>query len=110
MALAIATKRNVKDFPVFNALPSQSGHRLPLRERMRLGLSPEAVVYLERLIDRFFQFHVGIQLRTAEFLRETLRSRENLDGGGCPGDTAGPSASPEAAVPASGALAGNEGR
>ncbi|MFQ5698303.1 MAG: DNA repair protein RecO [Myxococcota bacterium] len=68
------------------------GIRRPLREREALGLEGTEVEEIEHLIDRFFRFHVGAELRTAPFLR-TVLAREGpssrlLDGGRDPGDTA----------------------
>lgn len=70
----------------------ETGIRCPLRERGGLGLSAREVEELEELIDRFFRFHVGSDLRTGPFLKETLAPRKSssglLDADGAPGDTA----------------------
>jgi DNA repair protein RecO (recombination protein O) len=50
----------------------EAGIRTPLRERAGLGLDAEAVCTAESLLERFFRFHVGFELRSAPFLRQTL--------------------------------------
>ncbi len=64
-----------------------AGIRTPLRDRHQLGLSPEGVARLDHLLDRFFRFHVGFELRSDPFLRLSL-SRARLDLNDSPGDTA----------------------
>ncbi len=48
------------------------GIRTPLRERGELGLGPGEVALAERLIMRFFEFHLGFEPRSAVFLRQVL--------------------------------------
>jgi DNA repair protein RecO (recombination protein O) len=50
----------------------EAGIRSPLRERGALGLRPEAIQHLREMLDRFFRFHIGLELRTAEFLRQSF--------------------------------------
>ncbi len=50
----------------------EAGIRLPLRERGRLALAPHALRRAELLLDRFFRFHIGIELKSAAFLRDIL--------------------------------------
>ncbi len=50
----------------------EEGIRTPLRERGRLALTPPAVRRAELLLDRFFRFHIGIELRSAPFVRDIL--------------------------------------
>lgn len=45
------------------------GLRTPLRERARLGLLPRGVERAEQLLDRFFRFHVGLELRSGASVR-----------------------------------------
>jgi hypothetical protein len=45
---------------------------------------------VERLLEDFFRFHVGVEPRSAAFLRFALERAEatpRVDGPGCPGDT-----------------------
>jgi DNA repair protein RecO (recombination protein O) len=58
--------------PVRVLMALESGLRLPLRDRARLGLGRGDVVLAEALLDRFFWFHLGAQLRTCAFLRQML--------------------------------------
>jgi DNA repair protein RecO (recombination protein O) len=53
----------------------ESGLRLPLRERVRLGLRPTDIALSESLLDRFVSFHLGTQLRSSAFLRQTLSAK-----------------------------------
>lgn len=71
----------------------EAGLRLPLRARAELGLSSGEVAAIEHLVDRFYRFHIGVELRAGGFLRETL----TVDGAESAGDTA--SASPDERVP-----------
>ena len=50
----------------------EQGIRTPLRARGRLGLAPRDVGRLELVVDRFFRFHIGIELRSTPFLRQVL--------------------------------------
>jgi DNA repair protein RecO (recombination protein O) len=50
----------------------EEGIRTPLRERGRLALSAPAVRHAELLLERFFRFHVEVELKSAAFLRNTL--------------------------------------
>ena len=62
------------------------GIRLPLRERGRLDLRGADVARAEALLDRFFRFHLGSELRTCAFLRGILP--ESLDAAAPSIDTA----------------------
>ena len=73
----------------------EAGIRTPLRERAALGIPAGALPQAERLLGHFFRFHLGFELRTADFLRQII-DLECLDGARPPGDTA------PAPVPASG--------
>jgi DNA repair protein RecO (recombination protein O) len=53
----------------------EAGIRTPLRERAKLGLGSAAVAEGERLLERFFLFHLGSELRTSAFLRGILTFR-----------------------------------
>ncbi len=53
-------------------LALEQGLRSPLRERGRLGLGREDVRRAERLLERFFRFHLASELRSAPFLRDIL--------------------------------------
>ena len=64
----------------------ERGIRTPLSRRGELGLSRQDVDRLEREMLGFFRFHIGIELRSAEFLRGILASRQ-LDGPLEHGDT-----------------------
>ena len=77
----------------------ETGIRSRLAERGALGLGSEDVRRLELMIDRFFRFHVGVELRSTAFLRQTL-PLERLDGRTGPGDNA---PAPERGVVADGA-------
>ena len=76
-------------FPVSPGLllALEAGIRTPLRARSRLGLSGEDIGRLELLVDRFFRFHIGLELRSMAFLREILSLR-SLDGARTRGDNA----------------------
>jgi DNA repair protein RecO (recombination protein O) len=50
-----------------------AGLRTPLRERARLGLTPRGVERAEELLDRFFRFHVGLELRSGASVRAIVR-------------------------------------
>jgi DNA repair protein RecO (recombination protein O) len=64
----------------------EAGLRRPLRERAELGLGAGALRTARTLMDRFFQFHVGLELRTAPFLRAVLEGETALDAPPGPGD------------------------
>ena len=68
----------------------ERGIRSPLRARGDLALTPAHVGLATRLLDRFFVFHVGLELRSAPFLDWALaRSARDaeLDAPTPPGDT-----------------------
>lgn len=75
----------------------EAGIRTPLRERRRLGLGPEAVRRAEMLLDRFFQFHVGLDLRTLGFCRKVLQFR-HVDSSDPAGDNAPAPGSAEGSI------------
>ena len=64
----------------------EQGIRQPLRERHLHGLQASELREAERMMDRFFRFHIGIELRSEPVVRGLLRS--TLDGQGRYGDTA----------------------
>ena len=66
----------------------ERGIRTPLRRRGELGLDRRDVRRLEGLMRRFFQFHIGFELRTARFLVDTLESGGRAIGAAAVGDTA----------------------
>jgi DNA repair protein RecO (recombination protein O) len=91
-------------WPARILLALERGIRTPLRQRAALGLRRADVHNAERLMQRFFQFHIGVELRSATFLAESLDSGErSLDDPGTAGDTsrqpAEPSRDPRAAPP-----------
>ena len=55
-------------------LALDAGVRSPLRTRDRLGLSAQDVRRAELLLERFFRFHIGLELRSTPFLREVVRA------------------------------------
>jgi DNA repair protein RecO (recombination protein O) len=59
-------------------LALEAGVRRPLKERGALGLEGPALFRAQGLIDRFFRFHIGADLRTDPFLRSIL-PLERLD-------------------------------
>jgi DNA repair protein RecO (recombination protein O) len=67
------------------------GLRTPLRRRGELGLSDADVALAEQLLERFFRFHIGFELRTAPFLQQALGARVDCrqDGGDTPPAHAG---------------------
>ncbi len=75
----------------------EAGIRTPLRARQGLGLDARAVAEAERLMERFFHFHVGFELRTAPFVRDFV-PRGLLDAPVARGDTAPAPAGPGAGV------------
>ncbi len=66
----------------------ERGIRTPLKERGVLGLREADVRRAELLMRRFFQFHIGFELRTDRFLAQILEDATAVDGGTSPGDTA----------------------
>src|SRR5262245_51096578 len=72
----------------------ESGLRAPLRARAELGLSERDVELAARLMERFFRFHVGIELRSEPFLRAALADAAeragSVDGAAGREDTAPP--------------------
>ena len=73
----------------------ERGIRTPLRQRAVLGLRQTEIRNAERLIQRFFQFHIGVELRSAAFLAEALDAAErSLDAPPDPGNTSRQSAEP----------------
>jgi DNA repair protein RecO (recombination protein O) len=72
----------------------EAGLRAPLRARGELGLSARDVERVELLVERFFRFQIGTDLRSAAFLRQALADVEKspgesraVDGIGERGDT-----------------------
>lgn len=72
----------------------EAGLRAPLRARFELGLSARDVERVELLVERFFRFQIGTDLRSAAFLRQALADAEEppregraVDGIGERGDT-----------------------
>jgi DNA repair protein RecO (recombination protein O) len=74
----------------------EAGLRRPLRERGSLGFDPRGVERAERLVDRFFRFHIGFELRSAPFLRSALERAPAVDAARGRGDTA-PASDPDGA-------------
>lgn len=68
-------------------LALESGIRSPLRARAQLGFPTGGVRRAEFLVDRFLRFHLGAELRTAQFSRDMLPV-DVLDGELSPGNTA----------------------
>jgi DNA repair protein RecO (recombination protein O) len=58
----------------------EAGLRQPLRARGELGLDPRDVERAELLVERFFRFHIGTELRSAGFLRQALADAEDSRG------------------------------
>jgi hypothetical protein len=50
----------------------ERGALLPLDRMERLSLPATSLDEALRLLDRFQRFHVGVELRTARFLEQTL--------------------------------------
>lgn len=79
----------------------EAGLRQPLRSRAELGLSERDVELAGRLVERFFHFHIGFELRSEAFLRQVFADGEahavSVDGAPGRGDTAPPS-DPQAAT------------
>ncbi len=70
----------------------EEGIRKPLCERARLALAPPAVRRAELLLERFFRYHVGIELRSSAFVHATL-GFERVDAGR-PGEDTAPARDP----------------
>jgi DNA repair protein RecO (recombination protein O) len=73
----------------------ESGLRQPLRSRGELHLSPRDVDLAAHLIERFFRFHIGFELRSEAFLRQVFADgdarADSVDGDSGRRDTAPPS-------------------
>ncbi|HTO53122.1 MAG TPA: DNA repair protein RecO [Myxococcota bacterium] len=73
----------------------EAGLRQPLRARHELGLQPRDVALAARLVERFFRFHIGFELRSEGFLRRVFADRidgaDSVDGDSGREDTAPPS-------------------
>jgi DNA repair protein RecO (recombination protein O) len=73
----------------------EAGLRQPLRSRGELGFSEREVDLAARLVERFFRFHIGFELRSEAFLRQVFADGEaravSVDGESGHGDTAPPS-------------------
>jgi DNA repair protein RecO (recombination protein O) len=73
----------------------EAGLRQPLRARAELGLTARDVDLVARLVERFFRFHIGFELRSEAFLRQVFADdgghAESVDGATGRGDTAPPS-------------------
>ncbi len=67
-------------------LALDAGIRTPLRDRAQLGLGAGALRGALGLVDRFFRFHIGAELRTDAFLGQTLPV-DRLDASGRSEDT-----------------------
>src|SRR5262245_30104032 len=72
----------------------ESGLRQPLRARGELGLGARDVELAARLVERFFRFHIGFELRSEPFLRAALADAAeragSVDGAAGREDTAPP--------------------
>lgn len=73
--------------PAALLLALERGIRTPLRERGALGLRDAQVRLAEKLLERFFRFHLGLELRSASFLEWAFARERALDAPGPPGDT-----------------------
>jgi hypothetical protein len=58
----------------------EAGLRQPLRARGELGLGARDVERAELLVERFFRFQIGTDLRSAPFLRQALAEAEESCG------------------------------
>jgi DNA repair protein RecO (recombination protein O) len=56
-------------------LALETGIRTPLRDRGKLGLTPQEVRRAEMLLARFYRYHIGMELRSESFLRGMLAGR-----------------------------------
>jgi len=73
----------------------EAGLRQPLRARGELGFDARDVELAGRLVERFFRFHIGFELRSEAFLRQALAD------GGAPGDLVDGAAGREDTAPPS---------
>ncbi len=80
-------------------LALEAGVRRPLVERGALGLEGPLLLRAQVLVDRFFRFHIGAELRTDPFLRSIL-PLERLDAAQARADTAPDPRGGEPAQPA----------
>lgn len=73
----------------------EAGLRQPLRSRGELGLSDADIELAQRLVERFFRFHIGFELRSEAFLRQVFSDGASravsVDSAAGRGDTAPPS-------------------
>jgi DNA repair protein RecO (recombination protein O) len=73
----------------------EAGLRQPLRSRREIGLSPRDVPLAGRLVERFFRFHIGFELRSEAFVRgvfaDDAARGDSVDAGSGREDTAPPS-------------------
>src|SRR5258706_15495029 len=73
----------------------EAGLRQPLRSRGELGFSEREVDLAGRLVERFFRFHIGFELRSEAFVRQVFADRQpgadSVDAASGRGDTAPPS-------------------
>lgn len=53
----------------------EQGLRFPLAELARLNLDPRALEEAQQIVSRFQRHHVGLELRSEQFLSEVLRPR-----------------------------------
>jgi DNA repair protein RecO (recombination protein O) len=60
----------------------EAGLRQPLRARGELGFGARDVERAELLVERFFRFQIGTELRSAAFLRQALADAEEFRGDG----------------------------
>jgi hypothetical protein len=54
----------------------EAGLRQPLRARGELGFRPRDIPLAGRLVERFFRFHIGFELRSEAFLRQVFAAGE----------------------------------
>ena len=73
----------------------EAGLRQPLRSRGELGFSEREVDLAGRLVERFFRFHIGFELRSEAFVRQVFADSQpgadSVDAASGRGDTAPPS-------------------
>ena len=73
----------------------EAGLRQPLRSRHDIGLPPRDVPLASRLVERFFRFHIGFELRSEGFLRTVFADDgargDSVDAASDREDTAPPS-------------------
>ncbi len=75
-------------------LALEAGIRTPLRERGALGLGEAEVREVEPLLERFFRFHVGLELRTTDFVHQVVPFRSSVDASPGRGDNRAAAAAP----------------